>query len=171
MDEASKGARYTKESKNDTREVVTDREMQKRRKGRTFMGRKAIMFVLVGALILAMTAGAAFATGIVIKNGNSANNRLSGTAQNDIMHGRSGNDKLFGKGDGDRLFGNTGNDRLVGGNDGDRMEGGKGDDRINAGEPGRRDADRIFCGPGFDKVFNAIPTEDIIARSCEVVRR
>lgn len=135
------------------------------------MKQKAIMFVLVGALLIAMTASAAFATGTFFKRGTAGNDRLVGTAQNDVIRALGGNDKVYGKGDSDRLFGGGGRDILNGGDDGDRMVGGAGNDRINANEPGRLDGDRILCGAGRDVVINAVPTEDIIAASCEVVRR
>jgi Ca2+-binding RTX toxin-like protein len=129
-------------------------------------GRLALLFMAVGLMLL-LGAGTAFA---VAKSGTAGHDVLRGTAQNDVLRGLGGNDRLVGLGDTDRLLGGTGNDHLFGGNDSDRMVGGAGRDLIDANEPGRLDGDRINCGPGRDRVINAVPTEDIIAANCETVR-
>jgi hypothetical protein len=117
--------------------------------------------------------------------GSSAGDRLHGLAASDLLDGMGGDDCLFGGAGNDRLVGGDGGDRLYGGKDQDRLHGGRGDDRL-FGESGRdviaggygddvvsaaggkRDRDRINCGPGADVAY--VDGRDEV-NGCERVER
>jgi 2',3'-cyclic-nucleotide 2'-phosphodiesterase (5'-nucleotidase family) len=83
------------------------------------------------------------------------NDRITGSADAEVINGNGGNDTLNGGGGGDRLIGGFGSDRLFGGSGNDVLEGrpgfdflfgGGGNDSLNGGS-GR---DRLNGGPGND---------------------
>ena len=65
--------------------------------------------------------------------GTAGNDRLIGTAADEVFHGLDGNDVIDGRGGGDRMCGGEGNDRLSGGSGDDRMFGNRGDDTLRPG--------------------------------------
>lgn len=111
--------------------------------------RKTVLLMAIAALLVVVSASAAFA---VVRIGTNGPDRLVGTAENDTLSGRGGNDVLIGRGDSDRLFG------------------GPGRDLIDARDPGRPEGDLVNCGPGFDRAIVDPSTEDRVARNCERVR-
>ncbi len=99
---------------------------------------------------------AEFSTGDTVKiRGNRMANRLSGSAQADLIKGKGGNDKLRGLAGDDAMMGGKGNDRMFGGTGNDAMMGGKGNDRMFGGTGndammGGKGNDRMFGGAGND---------------------
>ncbi len=99
------------------------------------------------------------------KTGSRKNDKLRGTAGDDVIRGRRGADKLKGRAGDDCLFGNQGRDRASGGGGDDLIRGGAGNDKLKGG-PG---ADTLACGQGrHDK---AVPDKADKVRGCERVRR
>ncbi len=139
------------------------------------------LIVCVGVILL-------FASLVAVAAGRTAggagDDRLLGTARADVLRGFAGDDLLVGRRGRDRLFGGPGADRLRGGGGRDVLLGGPGRDRLDGG-PGAdllaggqgadvivaRDGtrDRIFCGPGRDRVV--ADRRDRIAPGCERVTR
>ncbi|NET29942.1 cadherin domain-containing protein [Okeania sp. SIO1I7] len=66
--------------------------------------------------------------------GSGRNDRMRGTADNDVINGEGGNDVLIGRNGDDLLNGGLGNDKINGGNGDDLLNGGLGNDRINGGK-------------------------------------
>jgi Ca2+-binding RTX toxin-like protein len=64
---------------------------------------------------------------------NSGDDRINGTARNDLLTGNGGNDTIEGRDGDDRLFGNQGSDRIVGANGNDLLLGGRDGDTITGG--------------------------------------
>lgn len=62
--------------------------------------------------------------------GNSGEDTIVGTANDNILQGLSGNDTLIGLGGRDVLAGGPGNDILIGGEDRDKLRGGQGQDKF-----------------------------------------
>jgi Ca2+-binding RTX toxin-like protein len=75
--------------------------------------------------------------------------RVTGSALNDIIYARPGNDYLHGKAGNDLLYGQKGNDGLRGGDGNDIIFGGKGIDFIS----GDRGIDLIYGGKGKDRIY------------------
>jgi hypothetical protein len=103
-----------------------------------------------------------------------ANDKLTGTADSDLIKGRSGNDKLNGLGGDDCMRGGPGSDKVSGGDGADtlnggqkpdQMVGGSGDDLIKV-RAGR--IDLVRCGSGKDTV--RAQRTDIVSKDCEKVR-
>jgi RTX calcium-binding nonapeptide repeat (4 copies) len=90
----------------------------------------------------------------------------TGTARADVLRGTAGRDLLRGLAGDDLLVGLAGNDILLGGLGRDRLLGGAGRDELRAVD-GRRD--RVDCGTGRDIAY--VDCFDVVARSCEQVRR
>lgn len=98
--------------------------------------------------------------GPVLLRGNSADNRLDGTAGADTIHGSGGEDTLTGQGGNDLLRGNYGDDRLDGQGGADMLRGGRGDDTVSGGggndtlwgEPGDDD---MSGGNGHDRLIGS----------------
>ncbi|WP_112661921.1 cadherin domain-containing protein [Microvirga flavescens] len=96
------------------------------------------------------------------KRGKAGNDKLNGTAFDDILKGGSstGKDVLKGLGGDDKLYGEGGDDQLSGGAGIDRLYGGKGDDVLkgDAGNDflyGEEGNDKLYGGAGRDTfVFN-----------------
>ena len=80
--------------------------------------------------------------------GNSNNNKLSGTSENDLISGHEGNDRLSGDAGDDVLKGGSGNDRLSGGDGDDRLIAGDGNDTLSGG----RGDDVLKGGAGNDRL-------------------
>lgn len=108
------------------------------------------LVLMVGALLLALSAGVALA---VLKEGNNNNNTLRGTSGDD-----EGQDTLIGFGGNDTLIGRSAADQLDGGSGDDELRGQPGNDTL-VGGPGN---DKIYMGPGFDFVFAADDEQDLI---------
>ena len=84
--------------------------------------------------------------------------RVTGSALNDMIHARPGNDYLHGKAGDDLLYGQKGHDGIRGGDGNDIIFGGKGIDFINADRGidliyGGKANDRIYGGDGDDILF------------------
>jgi Ca2+-binding RTX toxin-like protein len=110
--------------------------------------RRTGMMVAMVAVMVALFATAAYAATI---EGNSRDNTLFETPQNDRMYGYGGQDDLYAddfSGDTDRLYGGPGNDRLLA-NDGDSR-------------------DTVYGGPGFD--ICVVDDRSEIGGGCEKVR-
>lgn len=108
------------------------------------------MVLVVETLLLALTAGVAFAA---LELGTPDEDELRGTKGDD-----EGQDTLFGFGDDDVLKGNSAADQLSGGDGDDTLKGGSGNDTIDGGTGN----DEIFTGPGFDFVFAEDGEQDTI---------
>ena len=103
--------------------------------------RRTVLLLVVGALIIALAAGAALA---VLRVGNDNPNTLYSTTGDN-----KGQDTLFGLGTGDKLIGRSAAYQLAGGPGNDRLEGNDGNDTLDGGT-GR---DLILTGRGFDFVY------------------
>ena len=75
--------------------------------------------------------------------------RVTGSALNDLIHARPGNDYLDGKAGDDLLYGQKGDDGIRGGDGNDIIFGGQGIDFIT----GDRDIDLIYGGKGNDRIY------------------
>ncbi len=137
---------------------------------------------ICGVVVLLLAALVAVAAGRTAGGG--GDDRLIGTARSEVLRGFAGDDLLVGRRGRDRLLAGRGADRLRGGGGRDVLMGGRGRDRLDggpgadllAGGPGpdvilARDGtrDRIFCGPGRDRVV--ADRRDRIAPGCERVTR
>jgi hypothetical protein len=112
--------------------------------------RRTVLLLVVGALMIALAAGAALA---VLRVGNDQPNTLRGTSGDN-----QGQDTLLGYGAGDLLIGRSAADQLEGGFGADRLEGNDGNDTLDGG----RGEDRILTGRGFDFVYAADGDRDVI---------
>ena len=84
--------------------------------------------------------------------------RVTGSALNDIIYARPGNDYLHGKAGDDLLYGQKGDDGIRGGDGNDIIFGGKGMDFISGDRGidliyGGKENDRIYGDDGDDLVF------------------
>jgi Ca2+-binding RTX toxin-like protein len=116
-------------------------------KGATKM-RKAAVTLMVGALVLALTAGVAFAATNCTGGpcfGTNNPDTLYGTANVDNIQGLGGDDTIYGKGSNDFLAGDQAFEQTLRGND--KVYGGEGDDELE----GNQDDDLLVGGPGKDK--------------------
>jgi Ca2+-binding RTX toxin-like protein len=93
-----------------------------------------------------------------LKMGSFVNDRISGTANDNIIialsgtdevHGLAGNDKIQGNEDTDQLYGDEGNDIVLGGSGSDILYGDAGDDVLAGGI----DDDSLIGGMGNDKLY------------------
>ncbi|GLW34651.1 calcium-binding protein [Actinoplanes regularis] len=80
--------------------------------------------------------------------GNGALDGIDGGAGNDVIYGGSGNDWVLGEAGNDVIYGGSGNDNLSGMAGNDVLYGGSGNDDLSGGL-GR---DRISGGPGRDRI-------------------
>jgi Ca2+-binding RTX toxin-like protein len=99
------------------------------------------------------------ADGFII--GSSRNNRMSGTAETDLLDGAAGRDVLRGRGGDDFLTGGSGRDRILGGAGDDVIDGGPGNDRM-AGGAGA-DVFVFRMSDGSDRIDDFQPGLDILA--------
>ena len=96
--------------------------------------------------------------------GNSHNNRLNGTKNNDVALAAAGNDKVFGGLGNDMLSGDEGNDLVMGGDGDDTVMGDTGNDKLFGGAGndtlvGGFNRDLLTGGAGKDKfVLNGAGT-------------
>ncbi|MDQ3646048.1 MAG: hypothetical protein M3345_03835 [Actinomycetota bacterium] len=81
--------------------------------------------------------------------GTNGNDRLQGTARDEVICGLGGNDVLLGGRGADRLLGDKGADRLEGNRGHDLLEGLRGDDTLY----GQKGDDDLRGGPGDDDLF------------------
>ncbi|MCT7967606.1 hypothetical protein NG799_14795 [Laspinema sp. D1] len=84
--------------------------------------------------------------------------RIMGSAGNDIIHGRAGNDLIYGLAGDNIIYGQEGNDGIEGGSGKDIIYGGSGNDHLygRAGDDiiyGGEDSDRLYGGDGNDVLF------------------
>ena len=86
------------------------------------------------------------------KTGNTLDNWLRGTAENDVLYGLGGNDVLWGLGGKNRLYGGDDRDVLVGGAGYDDLYGGAGNDVLIGGGG---DWDRFNGGAGADVLLGS----------------
>ena len=92
-----------------------------------------------------------------IIDGGTGNDTLNGGAGNDLLRGHDGDDVIFGGAGWDKIYGGDGNDLLRGQRGNDDIQGGAGDDTIygNRGRDtvsGQDGADTIFGGRGRDSI-------------------
>jgi large repetitive protein len=103
--------------------------------------RRTIKVSVIGALLLALTAGVVLAA---VRIGDSGNNDLVGTSGDDegqdVLLGFAGTDDLQGRSAADYLGGGSGPDVLRAGNGNDTLDGGTGEDTLSTGK-------------GFDVVY------------------
>jgi hypothetical protein len=90
-------------------------------------------------------------------NGNSDDNTLIGTGDDDQISGEAGDDLIRGRGGDDEIDGGSGDDVIFGGRGDDEIDGGSGDDVIVAGRgddvvDGGSGDDVILAGRGDDEV-------------------
>lgn len=153
--------------------------------------KRMILMAVMGALMLALTAGMALA---VVKNGGPGDDTLRGTSARDHLDGKKGDDKVYGRGGSDGLYGHFGDDYIQGGAgddhlDGssfrivegdiivgiedqgsDSMHGGTGDDTLQ----GRVGPDTLFSDAGVDIIFGnegrdlIVSAEEIYPKKGEV---
>jgi hypothetical protein len=146
--------------------------------------RRVVIIAVVAALMLALTAGVAWAQGIV---GTPNDDTLFGTADPDQILALEGDDFSDGFLGDDIIVGNEDNDNLLGAEDSDDVNGGDGSDTVDlvsfdtagsvdSGKGGKGNdivqakdgnEDIINCGPGKkDKVFFDVGLDSITR--CEV---
>ena len=130
--------------------------------------RRTISTLMVGALLLALTAAVATAA---TRYGTSGPDTLYGTANADRMYGFAGSDAMYAYGGNDGMFGGRGGDRMYAGNGDDEMTGGAGRDVLHSGAGDDSltvfdgEVDHVYCGAGIDGVN--IDGFDKVADSCE----
>ena len=127
------------------------------------------------ALTLMLVAGFAPAHAVT-KDGGPGDDKLTGTAQRDVLRGKQGDDRLFGFAGNDRLVGGIGDDQLKGGAGADNLVGQSGNDRISTGfdavddivSAGSGDdvvymtgGDEVFAVAGDDKINATYPEDDM----------
>lgn len=132
------------------------------------MKRRTIIAAILGALMVALFATAAFA---VVREGGPGNNKLYGTTGVDLLIGNGGHDSIYGERAADRLEGNRDNDLIVDGgfheSDKDRIFAGLGNDTVFANnQPGSKDS--VDCGPG-PKDSASVDRLDVVRANCEQV--
>ncbi|MEM8789988.1 MAG: S8 family serine peptidase [Pseudomonadota bacterium] len=94
--------------------------------------------------------------GDVSGTGNAQNNRIIGSAGDNVIIGERGHDKLYGRDGDDHLIGNNGRDLLGGDAGDDHLEGGSGADRLFGGDgddllDGGTGTDTLSGGDGDDR--------------------
>ena len=89
--------------------------------------------------------------------GDDANDKITGSAESDLLRGGGGNDKIKGAQAADCLFGQRGGDKLRGDSGGDVIRAGRGKDTVK-GKSGDDDirlqdgADKVKAGSGNDSI-------------------
>jgi Tol biopolymer transport system component len=114
--------------------------------------------------------------------GSNGADRIDTGPRDDRICARGGGDRIRGGDDRDRLVGGSGDDRILGGRHDDLLHGGVGNDLLDGGAghdrilagggndfipTAGRFADRVDCGPGYDRVI-VDPLDHV--RRCESVR-
>ena len=121
--------------------------------------KRTLMVLVVGALLLVLTASVALAAA---RYGASGNDVLNGTGAADQMYGYAGDDLMYGGRGNDYAYGRDGDYNLYGRSGIDHMYGGYGNDYVNVKDGSR---DYVDCGPGRDS-YTADPVD--MVRNCEV---
>lgn len=96
-------------------------------------------------------------TGGLTGYGNELDNRLMGSAGDDILYGLAGNDLIQGGAGNDRLYGGIGNDDLRGDAGNDLLDGGDGNDMLIGGE-----GNDILLGGNGDDILEGGPGSDTL---------
>jgi Ca2+-binding RTX toxin-like protein len=94
---------------------------------------------------------------LMVAEGGSGNDTLSGGSHRDRLFGGSGNDKLYGGAGIDAIDGESGNDYIVGGRGNDWLDGDVGADTIRGGYGN----DAIAGGPGADTLIGQAGNDKI----------
>jgi Ca2+-binding RTX toxin-like protein len=132
--------------------------------------KRASVFLVAAALLLALSAGVALAQNFIgtsgpdviagtdkadFIDGKGAADQLSGLDGRDTTLGRAGDDLIEGGRGPDRLTGGPDNDTIYGGGGNDAVNGGPGDDTIIVSDDGTGpdSADQYACGDGEDTVY------------------
>ena len=125
--------------------------------------------MVLGALLLVLTAGATFAQGTTRGEAAQATadsvqtqavifcsqqaprtDECDGTRQDDVIFGTSGRDEIGARGGDDTVFGGDGDDTINGARGDDRLSGGDGDDTIS--DTATNDEDIVSGGSGNDEI-------------------
>lgn len=109
------------------------------------------MFVAIGTLLLTLAAGSALADSVRV-------------GASDVQHGTEGDDRLTGSAKEDVIWARDGDDELYGDGAPDLILGGAGDDFIEAKDG---EADVIACGPGKDVA--SVDRIDRVEGDCETL--
>ncbi|MGI8909603.1 MAG: hypothetical protein ACR2JR_03485 [Rubrobacteraceae bacterium] len=145
--------------------------------------RLTMKVMVVGALLLALSAGVALAATINctggLCEGTDKKDTLFGVSGFDEINGKGGADKIFGKsgddilrgdfnsnpsaveGD-DEVYGGAGKDFLLGEGGDDLLNGGKGRDFIDAKDPSKNSTDAVKGGRGRDEIESTDREKDVI---------
>lgn len=132
--------------------------------------RRTTIVILVAAMLLALTAGAALASTISCPNSDgSSSYDCTGTGGADTMKGAPGPDYMVGLGGNDTLNGFAGEDKIDALNDPqdkgkDTVSGGPGNDAIAANDGVK---DKIDCGTGSKDIAYSDKGLDIVSSNCE----
>jgi Ca2+-binding RTX toxin-like protein len=131
--------------------------------------RRTTTVILVAAVLLALTAGAALASTISCANSVRSSGYCTGTGGADTMNGAPGPDYIVGLGGNDTLNGFAGEDKidaLNGAKDKgkDTVSGGPGNDAIAANDGVK---DKIDCGTGSKDIAYSDKGLDIVSSNCE----
>ncbi len=133
--------------------------------------RRITTLLMLGALILALAASAAYAANIQCPqqgdcDGTRGADFVSGTPGPDRMHGFKSSDEMLGRASQDRISGGPGADEINPGTGKDIVFSGRGNDLIDSRDG---QADSLTCGKGERDVVKADEV-DAIGNTCEVKR-
>jgi Ca2+-binding RTX toxin-like protein len=133
--------------------------------------RRATLATVVGALLMALSAGAALAATIVcgggLCEGTEQSDRIVGSGERDVILAGAGNDTVEDGGGDDEFYGGRGNDTINAGEGKDLVRGGRGSDRLLTAGDGEEDT--LYCGPGFDE-FDADSIDEAIGCEQRIMR-
>jgi Ca2+-binding RTX toxin-like protein len=130
----------------DGRTSDVDRADTQRRKRMS----RIMKVVVLGALILVLSAGTALAATLV---GTEGDDNMSGSGVADQIFTLEGNDTVDGMGGNDEIYGNENNDFLIGAEGSDTLYGNTGNDAVDLASfdiPG--DSDQGYGGKGNDTI-------------------
>jgi len=131
---------------------------------------QSIRVLVVGVLMVMLTAGAAFGA-VPVLTGTNGDDQLKGTNKAEEIRGLGGEDEIVDGLGKDVVYGGAGSDNLIGyGGDTstDGFRGGEGGDIIQSGDvPATKD--RVNCGSGVDRVD--ADKADVVSDACERVQR
>lgn len=121
--------------------------------------RRSAILVAAVALVAATASQAAAAPECFGRRativGSARNDRIEGTAGDDVIVGLNGRDRIFARGGNDLVCGGKADNNDTEANLGDYLFGGRGDDKIDSG-PGD---DQTHGGPGDDLLLGAAPAQ------------
>jgi Ca2+-binding RTX toxin-like protein len=117
------------------------------------------LFVVAGALLLAITAGVALADTLACP----VFGQCTGTDSDDTIFGTNGGDDIRGEGGGDVIFAQDGGDTVSGGSGRDDIRGGNGDDVLS----GSKSPDKIAGDRGSDEMYGGADNDTIYAADGE----